>query len=332
MSRSVLDAFMGLKGINPNFVDAWGQPARVTDENIRNLIVKLGFESADDSVLIKEYIEQEKRHWLSPLPPVSVFQKNSSYTFDVCLPIDCAAESLIYKINLEDGSECTETICATDFPLVATKEISDIEFQCYQITLNADLPFGYHSLSLSDPAIDEALSTMSLIVTPSRCYIPDAISRGDKIWGSSVQLYGVKSTTNWGIGDFSDLKTLLFKTKQNGGDFIGLNPIHALFPAHPEKASPYSPSSRKWLNILYTHITTVDEFAEDVALQDKVNSAAFKQKLNGLRDTEWVDYTAVAAVKISSLRSLFAVLNDGSVSSNKRLASFHQYIDDKGNH
>jgi 4-alpha-glucanotransferase len=32
--------------------------------------------------------------------------------------------------------------------------------------------------------------------------------------------------------------------------FIGLNPIHALYPANPESASPYSPSSRRWLNVI----------------------------------------------------------------------------------
>ncbi|MFT6905881.1 MAG: 4-alpha-glucanotransferase [Oleiphilaceae bacterium] len=330
MTSSTLDIFMGLKRINPNFVDAWGNPAKVSDENIRNIIGKMGFDSSDDSALTAHYHEQEKKHWLSPLAPVSVCQKNSAYKFDVCLPIDSAAEPLIYKITLEDNSEIKQTICATGFPLIAVKDISDIEFQCYQIELTADLPIGYHSLSLYDQGIDEALATMPLIITPPRCHTPETIAQGKKIWGASVQLYCIKSEANWGIGDFSDLKTLLVKTKENGGDFIGLNPIHALSPSQPDSASPYSPSSRKWLNVLYTDITAVDECSRNKTLQTKINSAEFKQKLSTLRDTQSVDYENVTALKLSSLRELFDTLNDGSSKSKKRHTQFKTYVAEKG--
>jgi 4-alpha-glucanotransferase len=332
MDSSALAMFTRLKGIEPNFIDAYGNPTTVSDEDLRNLIAKMGYDAMDDSALNAHYIEQEKNHWLTPLPPVLVCQKNpsSTYKLDVCLPIDSAADLLVYKIRLEDGSEIKRTICATDFPLVATQEISDLEYHCYQVELNLDLVIGYHSLSLYDQGIDEPLSTMSLIVTPSRCYTPEEILNGKKIWGTSVQLYCVKSDTNWGMGDFSDLKTLLEKTKENGGDFVGLNPIHALSPSLPEKASPYSPSSRKWLNILYTDITAVDEFADSKMLQAKVATAEFQKQLTALRDTEWVDYEKVAALKLQALRELFAVLNNGTDKSQKRLALFNQYIEDKG--
>ncbi len=330
MTSSTLDMFMGLKSINPNFVDAWGNPAKVSDENIRNIIGKMGYDASDDSLLTAHYNEQEKKHWLSPLPPVSVCQKNASYTFDVRLPIDSAADPLIYKIILEDNSEIKQTVCATGFPLTAIKEISDVEFQCYQVELTVDLPIGYHSLSIYDQGIDEALATMPLIITPSRCYAPEPITQGEKIWGTSVQLYCLKSEANWGIGDFTDLKTLLAKTKENGGDFIGLNPIHALSPSQPGHASPYSPSSRKWLNILYTDITSVDEYARNKSLQAKTESAEFKQELAALRDTDWVDYEGVTALKLSALRELFVTLNDGKAKSKKRLTAFNKYVEEKG--
>ncbi|STQ08693.1 4-alpha-glucanotransferase [Enterobacter cloacae] len=43
---------------------------------------------------------------------------------------------------------------------------------------------------------------------------------------------------------------MLASVGERGGAFIGLNPIHALYPANPESASPYSPSSRRWLNVI----------------------------------------------------------------------------------
>lgn len=78
--------------------------------------------------------------------------------------------------------------------------------------------------------------------------------------GACVQLYTLRSEHNWGIGDFGDLKQMLEQVGERGGSFIGLNPIHALYPANPHSASPYSPSSRRWLNVIYIDINRIEEF------------------------------------------------------------------------
>jgi 4-alpha-glucanotransferase len=75
-----------------------------------------------------------------------------------------------------------------------------------------------------------------------------------------VQLYTLRSEKNWGIGDFGDLRAMLPEIARRGGSFIGLNPIHALYPANPESASPYSPSSRRWLNVIYIDVNAVEDF------------------------------------------------------------------------
>ena len=330
MTNSTLDMFMGLKGIDPNFIDAWGNPAKVSDENVRNIINKMGYDATNDAQLNEYYSEQENQHWLSLLPPVSIYKQSDSYQLDVCLPIDFVSDSLVYKITTEDNKEVSQNICAINFPLAAVKEISEVEFQCYQILLTVALPIGYHSLSLYEKGNEEALATMSIIIAPESCYSPEAMRQGKKLWGASVQLYCIKSENNWGIGDFSDLKVLLDKTAENGGDFIGLNPIHALNPSQPQNASPYSPSSRKWLNILYTDINAIDELSRNKPLQAKIASADFQQKLTALRDTDWVDYEGVTALKLQAFRELFGTLNDGSRASKQRLLDFNQYVEVKG--
>ncbi|MFT6924606.1 MAG: 4-alpha-glucanotransferase [Psychromonas sp.] len=330
MTNSALNMFMELKGIEPNFIDAWGKPAKVSDEKIRNIIHKMGYDANNDDSLTAHYLEQENQHWLSLLPPVSVYQKHHSYILDVCLPIDFVTDDLVYKITTEDKCEITQTLSAIKFPLIAIKEISDVEFQCYQIPLTVELPFGYHSLSLYEQGNDEALATMPLIITPERCYTPKAMLQGKKVWGASVQLYCIKSEVNWGIGDFGDLKILLKNTAENGGDFIGLNPIHALSPSQPKQPSPYSPSSRKWLNILYTDLTAVDELKRNNALKTKIESHEFQNQLTTLRETDWVDYEKVTALKLEILKELFATLNDDSAASKKRLASLQHYVEQKG--
>ena len=330
MTHSSLDMFMELKGMDPNFVDAWGSPAVVSELHIKNLINKMGYDANDEQQLLSHFKDQEKQHWLSLLPPVTVAQQSDNYSVDICLPIDFVTDALIYQVTTEDNQLVKEIITATEFPLIAVNNISDIEFQCYQVQLTSEFPLGYHQLEVFEEGNEEPLASMSLIITPSACYTPKSMLEGKKIWGTSVQLYCIRSENNWGIGDFSDLKLLLQKTAENGGDFIGLNPIHSLFPAQPKNASPYSPSSRKWLNILYTDLTNVEEFKQDKALQEKVNSQEFKDRLNVLRDTQWVDYEGVTNLKLEVLRTLFSNLNVSAKHNKKRLDAFNEYVAAKG--
>jgi 4-alpha-glucanotransferase len=117
-----------------------------------------------------------------------------------------------------------------------------------------------------------------------------------------VQLYTLRSEKNWGIGDFGDLRAMLPEIARRGGSFIGLNPIHALYPANPESASPYSPSSRRWLNVIYIDVNAVDDFQRSEEAQAWWQSAATQQALQAARQTDDVDYTAVTTLKMTALR------------------------------
>lgn len=101
----------------------------------------------------------------------------------------------------------------------------------------------------------------------------------EKTVGACVQLYTLRSEHNWGIGDFGDLKQMLEQVGERGGSFIGLNPIHALYPANPHSASPYSPSSRRWLNVIYIDINRVEEFQQSEAAQRWWHQAETQQAL-----------------------------------------------------
>ena len=91
---------------------------------------------------------------------------------------------------------------------------------------------------------------MPLIVAPAKAFGGDF----DRCWLLAVQLYGVRSARNWGIGDFTDLEGLIELASQLGADGVGLNPLHALFDDRPGDCSPYSPNSRLFLNALYIDV------------------------------------------------------------------------------
>lgn len=161
------------------------------------------------------------------------------------------------------------------------------------------LPDGYHQLTLEH---ETQRDSCCIIVAPRRCYEPPALLAGDSLWGSCIQLYTLRSANNWGIGDFGDLQRMIVETARHGGAFVGLNPLHALFPAEPESASPYSPSSRRWLNILYIDVNAVADFQQSEAAQTWLRLEATQQALQAARRAEWVDYPAVTRLKLAGLR------------------------------
>jgi 4-alpha-glucanotransferase len=125
---------------------------------------------------------------------------------------------------------------------------------------------------------------------------PEPAYQGDgrKDWLLAVQLYSVRSRRNWGHGDFTDLGRLLEIVADLGGAGVGLNPLHAQFYDRPDcSGSPYAPNSRLFLNPLYIDVEAVEGF--DASRRPDL--AVFAREL--------VDYPAVAAAKIASLREMY---------------------------
>jgi 4-alpha-glucanotransferase len=151
------------------------------------------------------------------------------------------------------------------------------------------------------------------------------------MWGPSVQLYSLRSQNNWGIGDFSDLKNLVVGIAERGGDFVGINPIHSLFPANPEEASPYSPSSRRWLNIFYIDVQAIPEFETCTQAQQMVFADDFQQRLQQVREHEWVQYGEVAALKMAVLPLLYQDFKQRHLDRDSvRAAEFRSFVDEGG--
>jgi len=138
-----------------------------------------------------------------------------------------------------------------------------------------------------------------------RCHEPEVLARGARLWGLCVQLYALRSPTNWGIGDFNDLARLARSAAGRGADFVGLNPLHALFAADPAHCSPYSSSSRHCLNVLYIAVEAVADLEHCPEARQHIAEPHFQQELQRLRSLELVDYPAVARCKLDVLRLLF---------------------------
>ncbi|HEY3030017.1 MAG TPA: 4-alpha-glucanotransferase, partial [Bradyrhizobium sp.] len=191
----------------------------------------------------------------------------------------------------------TELGHAATFPLrwkivAGLKVIAEGEIHDGVIVWPEDLPVGSYRLHLTD-----ALSLTEeapLIVAPPRAFDGDS----DRCWLLAVQLYGVRSARNWGIGDFTDLAGLIELAGLLGADGVGLNPLHALFDDRPADCSPYSPNSRLFLNALYIDVERISEFEPSVF-------GGSRDAIALLRASDTVDYIGVAGLKWRALRSAF---------------------------
>jgi 4-alpha-glucanotransferase len=292
---SVLHQVADLAKISRSYISASGTETDVSDETIERLLTALGYDLSSDEHLLQS---ADKKHKKSVLAPVLVKPANGELLeIELNLGKSARESEFGWRVETEQGeiiegylqSQITRDERAMGGPLV------------FKLP---ELPWGYHKLSVTRKRRHSPYQ-MRLIITPTSCYKQQALEAGKKMWGASVQLYTLRSHHNWGIGDFGDLKQLVTDVAVRGGDFVGLNPIHSLFPANPEGASPYSPSSRRWLNILYIDVSAVPEFVLCVEAQQRVGRADFQQRLKKVREEHWVNYTEVADLKLSILHLLF---------------------------
>ena len=166
--------------------------------------------------------------------------------------------------------------------------------------------------ALGIPAGDDAAVAASLAGVAPRdpgpmaapegiaCYVPDWL-RDSRCWGIACQIYSLRSKRNWGMGDFEDLARFAEIAAEAGADFVGVNPLHALFMADPLKFSPFSPSSRHFLNPFYIALDRVP--GAETVLADMVVPAE-------VHEAKFVDYAHVGPLKRKALTFLFRAFRE----------------------
>ena len=120
-----------------------------------------------------------------------------------------------------------------------------------------------------------------------------------------MQLYGLRSLRNWGIGDFTDLLVLVDSAAALGAGVVGLNPLHVLALDCPEQASPYSAVSRLFLHPLYIDPERIDVFTDPAIVPALCRQFAPEAERARLRAAERVDYPGVARLKLAVMRAIY---------------------------
>jgi 4-alpha-glucanotransferase len=323
MSASAIQSRLAaLAGIETRYRDAWGVERQVPDETVSRLLAAMGY-GVETAAQAEEHLRAaEAASWGGMLEPVTVLVETAPREILVTAA-KSVSRRLEWRVVGENGERQEGAVSLDACPVRASGEIHGRHVVRHALAL-PPLPLGYHTLTAWH---DGHEATTTVIITPEQCYLPPALQPGQRVWGLTTQLYALRSARNWGIGDFSDLAVLAEGASRHQARAVGVNPLHALFAAEPRHISPYSPSSRLFLNHLYIDPEAVPEFADCEPAQRLVRSPETQRLLAAAREYEFVDHQAVAACKNPILELLyrrFRELHLGSAAT-ERGAAFREF-------
>ena len=298
MDTVLIEKLARLRGIGDAYHDYRGELQHFSVHTKAGILRAMGCAVEDDAAMAAQILELESGPRTRFVPALHAF-RGPSAALDINVPARLFGAVLCWTVDLEDGSRRSGTFSSADCPEVWRGEVEGAWITRRRFDLPLELPPGLHELEIKLGSGNE--ERCLLISSPPQCFEPASIVAGRRLWGVAVQLYTLRSEQNWGIGDFADLQAVIRWVAPHGAAFIGLNPLHAMSPAEPARASPYSASSRHFLNVLYISVPAVPEFSECAEAQRRLERADVAAQLERLRASPLVDYTGVAQIKFEIL-------------------------------
>ena len=241
-------------GIDRMWRDADGAEHVVSDQALANVLGALGYkaETAADRARSLECIKAE-----NAAPPTLL-------TAEAGRPTPLPAGAFRAALTAEDGTERGVEIDGGVLPAI-------------------DQP-GYYNLEIGG-------HRLTLAVAPPTCYTaPELQAR--HLWGPSVQISALRGTDAQPYGHLGHLDTAARLFAARGADAMMINPMHALLPFTGYDFSPYSPSSKLFLN---------GELADPALLGLPPLPAREGEAL--------VDWTMALPQRLSDLRAIFDSLD-----------------------
>lgn len=254
--ETLLTRLAALVGIKSSYIDVYGRRIDTSLNAKVRILAALGFDVSSVSSLTAAVVAAEEEPWRRWLAPWTVrTAETSGLDLDLFLPADNSVQQWSWKIAFEDGATDYGTFRRENLVMLGSRDIDGRRIEHRRLSLQRSGPIGYHRVRVSGPSEVEA----SLVLAPHRCHVPQELLEGPdgRAWGLANHLYALRSQSNWGVGDFADLDRLCQIAGEAGASAVATNPFHALLPRRPSDASPYSPSSRIFLNPIYIDVSAV---------------------------------------------------------------------------
>lgn len=206
----------------------------------------------------------------------------------------------------------------------------------FRINLPETIGYGYHRLKVAlstkrQPGVHKLLVQFPVIVAPDKCFLPASMSANPRFWGPVVHLTGFSSKRNWGIGDFTDLKTVVAFCAAQGAGVVGVSPLHGQDPTGSELFNRNLPSHRNFLNYLYIDVEATEDFHESENTRRHVHSPEFQEKLQTLRKAEIADLKQIAVEKLHILDRLYQQFRSNHLNKvTQRAQAFREFQQARG--
>ncbi|MGF7237951.1 MAG: 4-alpha-glucanotransferase [Frankia sp.] len=328
-------------GVATAYDDAGGRRVTVAASTVRTVLGLLGVDAADPvAALAAQAAERAAR----VLPAGLIVRRTTPTPVTARLPVGARVRAWL---ELDSGGRIELPVPGQpgpDRPVPAEAAAGEREpggeptgrdggrddLAPVPIVLPAGLPLGDHRLRVTGGRSDgpPRVGASRITVVPDR--MPDvlgaavAAARGStprngapepdpgvRVWGWMAQLYALRSSGSWGIGDFADLATLARWSGSPAGGGAGVllvNPLHASAPTLPVAPSPYYPASRRFASPLYLRPQDLPEFAAaGPEVRNRVAELGRRAaERAGSGVDERIDRDAVWTVKLEALELLWA--------------------------
>ncbi|MGN6377240.1 MAG: 4-alpha-glucanotransferase [Sphingomonas sp.] len=248
-------------GLQIDWEDANSQPQHVSDDSLRRVLAALGLPAESD-----RQIAESRDRWRAEADACTFVSADAGEP--ITLPESCRGASTA-DLRLEDGTART---------------LQPLRNGAATYLSAVDQP-GYHQLRIGD-------RELTLAVAPSRCFGIGDAAPGRRLWGAAVQLPALRDGRELPFGDFGTLAATARSFAAAGADALAISPTHALFPADASRFSPYAPSSRLFLNILFGDPALIGQPAAPAAAG------------------ELIDWEGAIPARIAALRHAFANRSD----------------------
>ena len=305
-----------LSGIQAEFEDFFGIRRCITLPTMEALLSAMGVPCATPGEIRDSLEELQENLHQRLLPPVTVVTPESGGLLllnvvwpqpEVPSPLDLAGE-----LTREGGGAVPWQPRPDRLILQDAQKNQHGYLLKLALPLPAGLADGYYDLALRVKGAGlEAEAETRLAVSPGRTWLPPALEKGARLWGLNLPLYALKSRRNWGIGDFTDLHEAIAMARDFGAAFVGVNPLHAPQEGAYASNSPYSPTSRLFLNYLAVDLMAVPEMQDSPEARALLANPEFQADLDRLREAPLVDYPEVRRIKRKFFDMLFAAFIRG---------------------
>jgi glycogen debranching enzyme GlgX/4-alpha-glucanotransferase len=276
-------------GIAAEWTDISGKRTIVSPETQIALLSGLGLEIASESQArdsLTRLIDETQRRRL----PFSLVLRADQ---PLVAPLRDMPQASEARIEREDGAIAEWSIEAAEG---IGRDLADARSVSERIIALPTLPIGRHRLIVG--RVECALT-----VAPPQAYSPASASH--KRFGAAAQLYALRradeSGRDQGIGDFSALAIAGEQAGQAGAAYLGVSPLHMLFPRERARASPYYPSDRRFLDPIYIDALDDAGLPRDEALNAAL--ALLASQFAAASTTKYVEYEEVWLAKRAALQA-----------------------------